>query len=90
MFGTGNAYQVSLCADSSSLTPHQPQDPAPCGMCVFVCLCGEGRDNCMSVCERVCLCMRVNEIERWGDKLYEINYSDQPCLREKKRETMVG
>lgn len=28
-FGIGNAYQVSICSDSSSLTPHETQDQIP-------------------------------------------------------------
>lgn len=72
VFGTGNAYQVSLCADSSLLTPHQPQDPTPRGMCVCACLCGWG-DNCMSVrvCVSVCVCACVCNLllARWPAKL---------------------
>lgn len=32
------------------------------------------------------MCARVNEIEKYRDKLYEINYSDQPWSKERERE----
>lgn len=76
------------CVQIPARSLHTSPKTQPLAACVCLCVCVEGGDNCTSLCVRVCLCTRVNEIERWGDKLYDINYSDQPCLREKERERL--
>lgn len=78
MFGTGNADQVSLFADSGLLTPLQPPGPRPLRRvckCVFERMEGGkeggvwsgvrwgGRgDNCNSFCVGVFVCKRDWEI----------------------------
>lgn len=74
MFGTGNADQVSLFADSSLLTPLQPPGPRPLRRvckCVFERMEGGGRGgegcsgvggNCNSFCVGVFVCKRDWEI----------------------------
>lgn len=67
--------------DRSLHTISRTQSPEAC-VCVRVFVQG-GRRNCTDVW--VSLCVNVNEMKRYRDKLYDINYSHLALLREKER-----